>query len=51
MSGREALEERNTGRPGEGEDDGEVVVSVVWVVDEGGVEGVFCEFDEVRGLN
>lgn len=41
VSGREALEKRNTGRSGEGEDDGEVVVGVVLVVDEGGVEGVF----------
>ena len=43
MSGREALEKRNTGRSGEGEDDGEVVVGVAWVVDEGKIESVFCE--------
>ena len=50
VSGREALEKRNTGRSGEGEDDGEVVVGVSQsrqVVDEGKIESEFCELDEV----
>ena len=42
----EALEKRNTGRSGEGEDDGEVVVGVAWVVDEGKIEGEYKKTKE-----